>query len=148
MTKLPSFWTDEVRKAAEVAKDFHELSLVGIDILSGTSEKFIFVCGPVSTGGLGSVERNLQVLNTRVHEFIENGEFVFDQTPFEDVIKRLREELKDLDGTRTLEEFYRPIIESGYIKEMRFLPGWKSSIGATWERNLGKKLGITIVDLE
>jgi len=82
-----------------------------------------------------------------VHQCIKNGESIFDQTPFEEVIKRLREELYDTDGTKVLEEFYLPLFTSGHIAEVRFLPDWESSTGATWEHALAKKLGIKIIYL-
>lgn len=147
MRKEPSYWTGEIQSLAVSAKNFTELSQIGIEVLKTLPEETIVVCGPVSTGGLGSIEENLKRLNDTVHQFIENGESVFDQTPFEDVIKRLREEQKDADGTKTLEEFYLPIFESGYVSEMRFLHGWESSVGAKWEHELAKKFGIKITYL-
>jgi hypothetical protein len=145
--KVPHYWTADIRGAAHIAKTFEELSKVGLDLLKTLGDDVILVSGPISTGGRGSIEENLNVFNEVVHRFIENGENVFDQTPFEDMIKRLRKELGDEEGTRTLEEFYRPIIESGHITEMRFLPGWQTSVGATWERKLAMENGIRIVDL-
>lgn len=147
MRKTPTFWTTEIKSASDNAKDFNELSQIGIEVLKALPKGTIVVCGPVSTGGLGSIEKNLKLLNDTVHQFIENGESVFDQTPFEDVIKSLRQELQDTDGTKTLEQFYLPLFESGYISETRFLPDWESSIGATWEHNIAKKLGIKITYL-
>ena len=142
--KVPDYWTKEVELTSNNAKDFKELSVIGINILKNLPNKTILVCGPISTGGLGSIEANLYKLNATVHKFIKNGESVFDQTPFEDVVIKLRKKLNDINGQKTLNDFYLPLFKSGYIKEVRFLPDWKSSKGATWEHNLAKKLGIKI----
>jgi len=146
--KIPKYWTEEVRAAADKAQDFQQLAQVALELAARLGRGIIIVCGPVSTGGRGSIPENLRVLNDAVHSFIENGELVFDQTPFEDVIKRLRAELKDQNGLRTLEEFYHPLISSDYVTEMRFLPDWQSSEGAKWEHRLGQSLGKQITYLQ
>ena len=54
--------TKEVELTSNNAKDFKELSVIGINILKNLPNKTILVCGPISTGGLGSIEANLYKL--------------------------------------------------------------------------------------
>ncbi len=67
--------------------------------------------------------------------------------PFEDDMERIYKSDPKLKGTRLLEEFYLPMFKSGLIKILCFLPGWQNSIGATWEHEQAKKLGIPIIYL-
>lgn len=143
----PSYWTEDIKKEADNVKTLEELSALSLRILKTLPRPILLVCGPISTGGLGSIDANLMKLNETVYKAINSGESVFDQTPFEDAVKRLRKEFNDTDGTKTLEAFYRPLLESGFISEMRFLPDWQSSKGATWEHKFAEDHGIKIVHL-
>lgn len=46
-----------------------------------------------------------------------------------------------------LEEFYLPIFSSGRIKEAWFIPGWRTSTGARWEREKLTAFGVQTVDI-
>ncbi len=103
-------------------------------------------------GGKGSIEANLEEFNNQIKKLQDKGLNVFDQMPFEEPMHRLlieflktRSKNEYMDSILT--EFYLPLFESGYIKELYFLPDWQSSNGAKWEHEQAKKLGIKIVYL-
>lgn len=63
---------------------------------------------------------------------------IFDQIPYEFGLRRLAIKWEE-DGNNgycvpILEVFYGKLIESGCINRGYFIPGWKSSVGARWER--------------
>ena len=128
---------------------FEELADIGIDILKQMSlsgKPIVEICGPISTGGLGNLEKNLAFLESSIKIANKKGLQVFDQTPFEGAMKRLSIKYPKKDGydVSILEIFYRKIFESRLISKALFLPDWQSSKGATWERKLALKLGITV----
>lgn len=112
------------------------------------------VCGPISTGGLGSKAENIKHFERVVRYMVNHmkGHF-FNQIPFEAALWRVQALRKRQEpgvvysggaGNPLLEEFYRPIFESGLIGAAFFIKGWESSDGARWEHNLCEQLGISI----
>ena len=105
------------------------------------------VCGPISTGGYDSIEKNIDALNRTILKLVYNGKAVFNQIPFEGP-------MQDLKGRGNLPEtqaqvlllhgFYAPVFESGLVKKLHFIQGWESSFGANWEHQQAKRLGIEI----
>ena len=131
------------------AGHFRELTPIAIQIASRLSRPVTQVCGPVSTGGRGSIEKNMKALEDAVL-FVENQGFsVFDQAIFEKHLWRISRlpALKNADEYLLLNSFYRPISLSKKLQYLHFIPGWQGSIGAIWEHNLGKSLSIKIVYL-
>lgn len=63
-------------------------------------------------------------------------------------IKKSQKVQRDTYDYTLLEEFYRPIMESGMIACVVFLPGWRSSIGARWEYKVAKKKKILRLELK
>lgn len=121
-------------------------------------EKFVggcnIVCGPISTGGRGSVEENLKVFFGTIDALRSEGREVFSQKPYEERIFFFRTRWQGEDPSRSgaycmpiLEEFYEPLFKRGIIKDAWFIPGWESSFGARWERKTLTALGVTIHDL-
>ena len=106
------------------------------------------LCGPMTTGGLDSLPRNMERF-ARAIAFLEaHGVCVFNQTPFQEVIIRVTKH-HESGGSYCmdiLEVFYRMIFESGYVDRTLFLPGWESSKGATWERKFVGACGIPVHD--
>ena len=87
----------------------------------------------------------MEALHQAVHWLSGTGKTVFDQRPFETPMRRLVEARRVSDyAYDLLDEFYLPLFESGHIKELHFLPGWESSVGARWEYEQGLRLGILI----
>lgn len=142
------YWKPEDIAALETANSFAELSEIALRVLKRMPKPIGQVCGPISSGGLGSIEANLKRFDQTIEELINHGNKIFDQVPFEKYIFRLIETGRGTrDQNQLLEQFYLPILESGLIDIMYFLPGWESSNGARWEHAQAKRLGIKIVYL-
>lgn len=107
------------------------------------------VCGPISTGGLGSIPANLQRFALAIATLQESGRHIFSQMPYETALHRVRDATAGIGvyDMKLLEEFYLPLFESGHVARKFFIPGWQSSTGTTWERNYALRLGIQIIDL-
>jgi hypothetical protein len=150
----------------DTAKTYKELSLVAIDCVQRMQNfmhwnqhfpdaaKLGIVCGPISTGGKGSIVANIAHFELAVQSMTiaSDGGF-FSQIPFEEAIWRIKaaDEAavgKTMANKILLLEFYLPLFRSGWIQEMHFLPDWASSDGATWERHIGFLLGFDIYDLD
>lgn len=139
------------------APDYATLAAIAVAQLERMvvkSDRIGVVCGPISTGGAGSIEANIRRFAFAVDMFKQtrNGLF-FSQIEYEEKIWALRnQEVAEIGfeaaGMKLLEGFYLPVFESGMIHEMYFLPDWQTSTGATWERKQGERLGIRIHDIE
>ncbi len=144
-----NYWTDAENLALRDITSFDQMVPVGIGILKRMAEKnthIIQLCGPMSTGGLGSLEANMARFERALKTASERGSCVFDQTPFQDAMIRLGAdwETRKEYCVDILHIFYRGIFKSGYVHELMFLPGWESSVGARWEYEEAKLLGLKI----
>jgi hypothetical protein len=134
----------------EECKNFGDAVNISLDALSMMPQPIVQVCGPITTGGKGSVKENIHVMKKVIQRLEKQGISVFNQTQFEKKFAKLREEsgLSDEESNKlVLEKFYNEIFKRNLIKRFYFIPGWKTSKGANWERERAKKLGIEIVDL-
>ncbi len=103
------------------------------------------VCGPISTGGRGTILENLIAFNETIVFLQAEGKIIFDQMPFEAPMQRIKTTLPAGQyATALLTDFYLPIFTSGLIKKLYFMPDWESSKGARWEHDQAKQLGIEI----
>lgn len=141
-------WTLREVEALNVASTFEEITQVALTILSrmsGCGQPIVQICGPISTGGLGDLRKNLERFDKAVKKASERGLIVFNQLPFQTAIERI-DPYTGTDGycMEILEVFYHGVFHSGLINKTLFLPGWEGSIGATWERAIVSKLGIEI----
>lgn len=133
------------------AETFEELADIAIDMLNEihtSGDIIIQICGPISTGGLGDIKKNINRFKKSIEIARKKGLKVFDQTPFEESIARLSHKYKQVDGycIDILEIFYRRIFESKLVDKVLFLPDWQSSKGARWEREVTAGLGMMIED--
>ena len=149
--------TDSALLAAQCSRAtcFEELTAIALSELHKFPQGAEVVCGPISTGGRGSVLENLRIFSATIHALQGLGIPVFSQMPYEEKIFHFRNRWRTEDPTRVnqyytpiLLEFYHPLIQTGLIKKGWFIPGWESSTGAQWERIEFQKLGIEICDLE
>jgi len=130
------------------AETFNELVSIGITILNRMNQPIAQVCGPISTGGTGSVKKNLDIFSDMIKLLNKKGINVFNQLPFERTFDKIMRNYKIIGyDSPILEEFYKPIFKSGKIKKIYLLPGWKKSVGTRWEYNFAKKLKIEIVEI-
>lgn len=129
------------------ATDYHLLRVVAEEIISLMKGPVGMVCGPISTGGVGSIEGNMERFHLAVHSLHSLGQSIFDQTVFEQKIAELHSPGEDGYDWNILHDFYHPIFKSGVIHRKFFIPGWESSTGARWEREQAKELSIQVIDL-
>lgn len=141
------YWKEEDWQDLEKAEKISDLYVVAQRIFGRMDKPFVQICGPIGTGGLGSVEANLDAFNDTVKELQNQGLNVFDQMPFEGPIQRLKKTLavngEYLDSI--LIDFYLPIFNSGFVSAFYFMPNWQTSFGSKWEHEKAKEFGIKIV---
>lgn len=144
------YWTPHQRERLDAVDSLDAAGVLAVEILEGmkaAEQPIIQVCGPMSTGGLGSLKENMARFARAVHFLQDRGFCVFNQIPFQSVIIRVTDHH---DGgpyrMDILEVFYRKIFECGHVSAALFLPGWESSRGATWERQFVVACGIRARD--
>lgn len=144
--KTRQYWKEEDIKDVGSAKNFKDLYVVAHRIFNHMPDSIGQVCGPIATGGLGSVEANLKKFDETIKKLQSEGKIIFDQIPFEWPMQDLKKTV--LEGRDSiLNDFYLPIFESGKVKTLYFIKGWESSYGATWEHEQAQKIGIDIIYL-
>lgn len=131
-----------------VANNYSELAKVALTILGRMpAEEIGMVCGPVTTGGLGSPELNLWHFNAAIETLLVGGYPIFNQIPFEVTLARLEKASGNGYDERILTDFYAPIFESGFIKRQYFMYNWRTSRGAMWEHTHATNRGTKIIYL-
>lgn len=144
------YWEEKDWEDLEKVEQVCDLFVIAERIISRMEKPLIQVCGPIGTGGLGSVEENLNVLNNKIKELQREGLNIFDQMPFEAPMQKLKKKLvpngEYLESILT--DFYHPIFRSGAITKFCFLPSWKTSKGAQWEHQQAEEYGIEIIYLK
>lgn len=151
---MAMYWKKQDLKGLKKARTFKQLAKVAIRVLRRMPQPIIQVCGPITTGGAGTVKGNIRIFQGVIKELQRSGKIVFNQISFEEPLWRIMKEFprqwgkpnkKDL---QLLEEFYGTIFRSGLLKELHFIEWWESSFGACWEHYEGGRLGLKIVFLE
>lgn len=143
-----AFMEEEHHEALDTVTSFEDLARIAIEVLGKmkrAGHEIVQVCGPYTTGGLGSPELNGKRFGEARRAAEARGFIVFDQMPFEDAIKRITASYglsQDAYCQDVLDVFYRNIFKSGHLSKFLFIPGWESSKGATWERKEAEVLGI------
>lgn len=143
------YWTEQDFKDLEGVKSNKDLFVIAERIIERMPKPFVQVCGPITTGGLGSTQANLEVFNETIKKLQSQGLNVFDQMPYESTMQRLQDELNNKGDYlhNILTDFYFPLFNSGFITAFYFIPGWESSFGAKKEHEKAKELDIPIVYL-
>jgi hypothetical protein len=142
-------WTELEIEALKEAHTFEDAANIAICILgrmTSTRSQVIQICGPMSSGGLGSLSKNMERFELAIERAKLHGLVVFNQIPFQEAIIRLSDFQEGAEGYNTsiLEVFYRKIFESGHIHKALFLEDWESSIGARWERDVVSRMDISV----
>ena len=139
------YFRDEDWQDINEAESIKDLFNIASRIMDRVPEPRVQVCGPISTGGKGSVDANLEVFSNKIKELQKDGFNVFDQMPFEWPMQGIKFNLPaGVYPESILNDFYLPIFESGLISEFYFMPNWKTSRGANWEHGEAQRLGIKI----
>jgi len=143
------YWTKEDWENLEKVESVGDLYIIAQDVISSMPKPFVQVCGPIATGGLGSIDANLNAFNETIKKLQNEGLTVFDQMPFEEPMQILKKKIgsKSEVVSAILTDFYYPIFESGFISTFYFMPNWQTSFGAKCEHEKVKELGIKIVYL-
>ncbi len=123
-------------KALEEIKNTREITHIG------------YVSGIVSSDGIEYIKRNIQVLGQYTEKLKNIHKF-----PMFSAADVLSEEIfLKIDGanlpTQVWFDFWRNILETGYITDIFMTPGWEASLGAKDEYETAQKLGISIVILK
>jgi len=134
-----SYFTRVDRAQLDLCADFPGLLKIALRVLHRMPIGATMVCGPISTGGAGSIEKNLEIFALAIEALASRGENVFSQMPFERTMQRLK-----TTNLGLLNDFYLPLFRSGRIRRLCFLDGWESSEGATWEYERAIELGFEI----
>ena len=134
-------WTETDKKKLEQVKTFKELGNLVLEIVHRLPGKVQMVSGPISTGGVGTIEGN-KLIFERVIEILatEPAANIFSQMPFEDKMVELYLDWHAKNPAEKycrpiLDEFYEPLFSSGKVSDLHFIHGWELSTGATWEHD-------------
>lgn len=109
-----------------------ELARKEIEILKNAQQPLVRVAGPWTTGGFG-YEENIRRFDKAEKALRKRGYTIVDYFTSEETIKKLRDE--NVSPNLIMDEYHKPILESGYIQKAFFMPRSDESAGATWERN-------------
>jgi hypothetical protein len=146
--KTKEYWEEKDWEDLKKAESIKDLYLIAERIINRMPKPMVQVCGPIATGGLGSIEANLNAFNETIIDLQNKGVNVFDQMPFEDPMQKLKTKMSTEECVNSiLNDFYLPIFNIGHISSFYFMPGWESSNGANWEHERAKELGIEIIYL-
>lgn len=115
--------------------------------ISKLKSPVIQFCGPISTGGFGNVVENLEYLYSVIQASTKRGMSVFNQVSYEERLDGILKDHHEYDYP-LLNFFYNPILTSGKISGLVFLPLWETSVGSQWEHDLGLSLQLPIYHLE
>ncbi|MDO8600952.1 MAG: hypothetical protein Q7R73_05135 [bacterium] len=136
-----SYWDEEDTRQAENVESLEALHTIAMRVLLRMPYPAGMVCGPITTGGRGSVAENIAVLDVVIAKLMAEGRVIFNQMPFEPHMHRIVRACPHLDGLPLLETFYFPLFQSGRMTKLYFLPDWKTSFGARWEHDQAILLG-------
>jgi hypothetical protein len=141
------YWQEKDWTDLEKTESISDLFYIAERVLKIIPKPIAQVCGPISTGGLGSLEANLNIFNQTIKDLQNKGLNIFDQMPFEEKMKEIKEKIIKSNqeySQEIIRDFYEPLFSLGMIKTFYFIPGWESSTGANMEHDLALKYKIEI----
>jgi hypothetical protein len=142
------YWKPEDFEDVKSANSLADILGISLRILGRMPNPVVMVAGPISTGGRGSIQENLKVLEAEIKKVRASGKTVFNQLPFEGKFSELALKSGMIYFSPVLEEVYRPIFNSGRLSKIYFIKNWETSTGAKWEYDMAGKLGIERVLLD
>ena len=125
----------------ERARSFHDLFQLAANIMTRFEGDLHMVSGPISTGGVGTIDGNRRVFEKAIEMLATEQKLnVFSQMPFEDKMVELykqwhSENPREDYCSPILTDFYEPLFSLGRVKVLHFIRGWQSSVGARWEHD-------------
>ncbi len=148
MANLPNGYTDTDISDMNNAQTFEDLVPIATRVIARIGPLIEMVCGPITSGGTKSLQRNLEILKSHIELLEYKGIKVFNQWPFEESFWRISRDENYFKGkSQLLDAFYLPIFKSGHITTLNFIPNWESSFGASWEHQQALRLNLEIVYL-
>ena len=84
------YWTKEDCKMLDNAVSYKQLLKIALRVLARMPRSCAQVCGPISTGGAGSVEKNLKRFDEVIEKLQKDGIDVFNQVPFEIPMQKIK----------------------------------------------------------
>jgi hypothetical protein len=141
------YWQENDWENLKKANSITDLFYIAEEVLKRIPKPVAQVCGPISTGGVGSLEANLNIFNQTIKDLQNKGLNIFDQMPFEEKMKEIKEKIIKSNqeySQEIIHDFYEPLFSLGMIKTFYFIPGWESSTGANMEHDLAFKYNIEI----
>ena len=140
------YWTEVEHKDLEQVASFAHLADIALRVVARILPPVGQVCGPITTGGHGDIEKNMNVFVATINRLEEQGLNIFNQVPFQQLMRRLKATHPNGE-IAILEQFYGPLFRSGFITTLYFIPGWETSFGAKWEHGQAQHLGLEVVYL-
>lgn len=129
-------WDGNDRSDLLKAESFADLAVIALRVISRFDGKVAFVSGPITTGGCGNIQENLEVI-ARTIEKLKEKQQVFSIMPFE---QKMGPMVKDWNKNNhgeycnpLLHEFYGRIFEPEIVWITYFIHGYESSRGSMWE---------------
>jgi len=154
--KLPYFWSEMDRQVVQEFTEPSILYLSAISILEKIKRHVspvYFVIGPMTTGGLGSVEENFKVFEAAI-ELVRHktGGAVFNQVYFEDSFQRYTADFQSRHGVdkypiAIMEDFYGPLLRDTHFHRVFRIEGWETSKGASWENKVCEEVFMPTTDI-
>ena len=148
---MDCYWTPAELQAldkAETLDEMVEIALIILERMKSTGKKIVQVCGPMTRGGLGSYEANMELFRkvvVRAHE--ESGYVVFNQDMFTKVILRLDAARQSPEYWHDLiDNFYGAIFRSGHFHGTLWIRQWETSTGSVREREIATECGLLMED--
>lgn len=145
------YWTPQDHIALKQAgSSLRDLRDIAVSVASRIPGGIHMVSGPMTSGGLGDLQRNFEVFRGAIaHVMLNEDHLVFSQMPFEDGMVQYHTWWNNTYGKHNycwpiLLEFYEPLFMAAKFDTMHFIYGFESSVGATWEHDQCKKRGIKI----
>ncbi len=113
------------------------------------------VSGPISSGGTGDREKNLELFHQEIIDETNKGYVVFNQMPFEDYFGQIHTKFPEAFTGKNnrrkvknpiMRDVYIPMLRSGLIERQKMMKDWKTSGGASTEYRVAKELNIEVVE--
>lgn len=139
-------WTEEDHAEQDRCESMHHLAELGIKLAKRLKEQspdgsVILLSGPMTTGGLGSFDRNIKLFECAIIVAREKGLTVYNQLPFQKGMIRIlglnRNPSFKAEAAgypmSILTDFYGPLLDSKLVSDLFQLRDHASSFGARWE---------------
>lgn len=143
---MSRYYEPEDHERMRDATTFEEMLQIAFGIIERMPDDVGMVSGPITTGGLGSRDANIEHFQATINALQGRGFAILDQMPMERHFWRIMEDTSYYrpEDDHLLEVFYGTLFDQGLIRTLWMMPGWRGSYGATWEHARARKAGMII----